>query len=172
VRAARRRLRTESWHLLHLYAYIGVVSRLPQRGLDRQRLHLLADGPDLLVEPVVRRSLVAIVASGWALPWCLNLRHRLVVAQCRPRGRGLCPSTCPAASSTGCDGGRPGQFFVFRFLDGAGWSGEKPIRACRTDRTHRVLRITRQGPRRRPAGRWRPGPRTRVLVRRKTVTEP
>ena len=27
VRAARRRIRYESWHLLHLYAYLGVTHR-------------------------------------------------------------------------------------------------------------------------------------------------
>lgn len=31
LRAARRRLRYESWHLLHLYAYLGVGSRCPTR---------------------------------------------------------------------------------------------------------------------------------------------
>ncbi len=31
VRAARRRLRYESWHLLHLYAYLGVGLAIPDR---------------------------------------------------------------------------------------------------------------------------------------------
>jgi predicted ferric reductase len=31
VRAARRRLRYESWHLLHLYAYLGVGLALPHQ---------------------------------------------------------------------------------------------------------------------------------------------
>ena len=31
VRAARRRLRYESWHLLHLYAYLGVFLALPHQ---------------------------------------------------------------------------------------------------------------------------------------------
>jgi len=37
MRAARRRLRYESWHLLHLYAYVGVAFALP---------HQIVDGPD------------------------------------------------------------------------------------------------------------------------------
>src|SRR5678809_184000 len=31
VRAARRRLRYESWHLLHLYAYLGIGLALPHQ---------------------------------------------------------------------------------------------------------------------------------------------
>ena len=31
IRAARRRLRYESWHLIHLYAYLGVGLALPHQ---------------------------------------------------------------------------------------------------------------------------------------------
>ena len=31
IKAARRRLRYESWHLLHLYAYLGVGLALPHQ---------------------------------------------------------------------------------------------------------------------------------------------
>ena len=31
IRAARRRLRYESWHLLHLYAYLGAGLALPHQ---------------------------------------------------------------------------------------------------------------------------------------------
>ncbi len=43
MRAARRRLRYESWHLLHLYAYLGVGLALP---------HQLWTGADFLASPV------------------------------------------------------------------------------------------------------------------------
>ena len=42
VRAARRRLRYESWHLLHLYAYLGVGLALP---------HQLWTGQEFLASP-------------------------------------------------------------------------------------------------------------------------
>src|SRR4051812_20947510 len=45
VRAARRRLRYESWHLLHLYAYLGVGLALP---------HQLWTGTDFTSSPVAR----------------------------------------------------------------------------------------------------------------------
>ncbi len=43
IRAARRRLRYESWHLMHLYAYLGVVLALP---------HQLWTGGDFLANPL------------------------------------------------------------------------------------------------------------------------
>ena len=43
IRAARRRLRYESWHLLHLYAYLGVGLALP---------HQLWTGQEFLTSPV------------------------------------------------------------------------------------------------------------------------
>ena len=42
VKAARRRLRYESWHLLHLYAYLGVGLALP---------HQLWTGQEFLQSP-------------------------------------------------------------------------------------------------------------------------
>src|SRR5690349_4549999 len=42
LRAARRKLRYESWHLLHLYAYLGVGLALP---------HQLWTGQDFLASP-------------------------------------------------------------------------------------------------------------------------
>ena len=42
VRAARSRLRYESWHLLHLYAYLGVGLALP---------HQLWTGQEFLASP-------------------------------------------------------------------------------------------------------------------------
>jgi predicted ferric reductase len=45
VRAARRRLRYESWHLIHLYAYLGIGLALP---------HQLWNGSDLTASPIAR----------------------------------------------------------------------------------------------------------------------
>ena len=47
VRASRRRLRYESWHLLHLYAYLGVGLALP---------HQLWTGQEFLSSPAPRSS--------------------------------------------------------------------------------------------------------------------
>ena len=45
IRAARRRLRYESWHLLHLYAYLGAGLALP---------HQLWTGADFVASPWAR----------------------------------------------------------------------------------------------------------------------
>ena len=55
VRAARRRLRYESWHLLHLYAYLGVGLALP---------HQLWTGQEFLASPGADRLLVDAWAAG------------------------------------------------------------------------------------------------------------
>ena len=78
VKAARRRLRYESWHLLHLYAYLGVGLALP---------HQLWTGQEFLTSPAAtvywwarlgagrrRRAGVAGRPAGVAQP-----RHRLRV---------------------------------------------------------------------------------------------
>jgi ferredoxin-NADP reductase len=54
VRAARRRLRYESWHLLHLYAYLGVGLALPLRqvGATIAEHHVYICGPQEWTEAV------------------------------------------------------------------------------------------------------------------------
>ena len=162
VRAARRRLRYESWHLLHLYAYLGVGLALP---------HQLWTGTDFVASPAARAywwtlyavALGAVLVFRLGLPLCRTLRHRLVVVRVVEeapgvvsvylRGRRL--DRLPAQA---------GQFFVWRFLDGPGWTAATRTR-CRPRRTRTDAADHREGPRRRqpPAGR-RCGPGTRVLV--------
>jgi predicted ferric reductase len=124
IRASRRKLRYESWHLLHLYAYLGVGLAIP---------HMLWTGADFLGNPVATAywwTLWAAAAGSIAiwrigLPIVRSLRHDLRVAdvvQESPdvvsvtmRGRGL--DRLPAAA---------GQFFSWRFLTGPGWMRAHP----------------------------------------------
>lgn len=124
VRAARRRLRYESWHLLHLYAYLGVGLALP---------HQLWTGGDFVSSPAARAywwglylvTLGAVLVYRVAVPVYRSLRHRLVVTRVVPEGPGVV-----SVHVTGRDlhrlPARPGQFLVWRFLDGAGWSRGHP----------------------------------------------
>ncbi|HEY3478262.1 MAG TPA: ferric reductase-like transmembrane domain-containing protein [Amycolatopsis sp.] len=125
VRAARRRLRYESWHLLHLYAYLGAGLALP---------HQLWTGADFTASPVATAfwwtayaaAAGAVLVFRLGLPVFLNTRHRLVVekvVQEAPgvvsvylRGRHL--DRLPTAA---------GQFFVWRFVSGPGWTRGKPF---------------------------------------------
>src|SRR6185312_2755530 len=78
IKAARRRMRYESWHLIHLYAYLGVGLALP---------HQLWTGQEFLSSPAKTFFWWSVyaVAAGAVLVWRVglpvwrNLRHRLTV---------------------------------------------------------------------------------------------
>jgi predicted ferric reductase len=125
MKAARRRLRYESWHLLHLYAYLGAGLALP---------HQLWTGADFTASPVatvfwwgayaVAAGAVLVFRIG--LPLWRNGYHRLVVDRVVPEGdgavsvwlRGRALDRLPVAA---------GQFFVWRFRTGPGWTRGNPF---------------------------------------------
>ncbi|MET0839529.1 MAG: ferredoxin reductase family protein [Marmoricola sp.] len=141
IKRARRRLRYESWHLLHLYAYLGVGLSLP---------HQLWTGEQF----VGSAARTVFWWTAWALaavtvlvfrvgkPLRLNLRHRLQVASVHPEG----PSTW-SVYLTGHHLDRlpveAGQFFVWRFLGRAGWTRANPYSLSAAP-DGRSLRITVQ----------------------------
>jgi predicted ferric reductase len=161
IRAARRRMRYESWHLLHLYAYLGAGLALP---------HQLWTGADFLASPLATAYwwtlwaaaagavvFFRLIAPGWR-----SARHALrVEAVWRDGARGL------VVTLTGRHldrlGAVAGQFFVFRFLDGPGWTRGHPFSlAAAPDGVRLVVaaRVVGDGTER--MTRLRPG--TRVLV--------
>jgi predicted ferric reductase len=125
IRRSRRRLRYESWHLLHLYGYLGVGLAIP---------HMLWTGADFTsstLATVYWWSLWAAVAASVlvfrvARPALRSWRHDVrVVGVERDGGRGV------AVRMHGRRmrelGAEAGQFFVWRFLDGAGWMRGHPF---------------------------------------------
>ena len=139
LRAARRRLRYESWHLLHLYAYLGVGLALP---------HQLWTGTDFTASPLSTVywwtlygvSAGAILLYRVGLPAWRNWRHRLIVSHVAPEGPGL-TSVYLRGRSLDRMPVRAGQFFQWRFLDGPGWSRSHPYSLSATPRPD-LLRIT------------------------------
>jgi len=139
MRAARRRLRYESWHLLHLYAYLGVGLALP---------HQLWTGADFTSSPAATAywwtlyavSAGAVVLYRLALPAWRNLRHRLVVSHVVPEGPGL-TSVYLRGRALARLPVRAGQFFQWRFLDGPGWTRAHPYSLSATP-FGQLLRIT------------------------------
>ncbi|MDX2969219.1 ferric reductase-like transmembrane domain-containing protein [Kribbella solani] len=139
VRAARRALRYESWHLLHLYAYLGVGLSIP---------HEIWTGADFTTSALARTywwsvygvALGAILLYRVALPLWRTLRHGLTVREVIPEAPGVV---------TVLLGGRglhrmpvqAGQYFVFRFLDGPGWSRGNPYSLSASPAPDR-LRVT------------------------------
>jgi predicted ferric reductase len=136
VRVSRRALRYESWHLLHLYAYIGVGLSVP---------HEIWTGADFATSSLVRVywwSTYAVAAGAILLfrvgmPLWRTLRHGITVTSVHREspdvvtvhmgGRGL--HRLPVQA---------GQFFIWRFLDGPGWSRGNPYSLSAAPRLDRV----------------------------------
>ena len=139
MKAARRKLRYESWHLLHLYAYLGVGLALP---------HQLWTGTDFSSSPVATAfwwtvyaaAAGAVLVFRIGLPLWRNWRHRLVVERVVREGHGVV-----SVYLRGRDLHRfpvaAGQFLVWRFLHGPGWTRANPFSLSAAP-NGRWLRIT------------------------------
>ncbi len=143
IRAARRRLRYESWHLLHLYAYLGVGLALP---------HQLWTGQEFVSSTFATAywwTLWAAAAGAvlvWrvALPVVRTLRHGLrvtsVVAEDDAED-GAVWSVYMAGRRLDRLPVTAGQFLIWRFLSGPGWTRAHPYSLSAAPDGH-SLRIT------------------------------
>lgn len=139
VKAARGRLRYESWHLLHLYAYLGVGLALP---------HQLWTGEQFTTHPARTVFWWALwgVAAGSILVWRLGVpayrswRHDLRVTSVVREDADVV-----SVYVTGRDlhllPVQAGQFLSWRFLAGPGWSRAHPYSLSAAP-DGRSLRIT------------------------------
>jgi len=139
VKAARRRLRYESWHLLHLYGYLGVGLALP---------HQLWTGQDFLLSPAATlywwtlwaAAAAAIVVWRFGLPLWRSARYGLRVA-----GVARESSDVVSVYLTGRRFERlplrAGQFMNVRFLSRPGWTRANPFSLSVAPNGH-TLRIT------------------------------
>jgi len=125
ARALRRRLKYETWWLIHLYAYLGVALSFA---------HQITLGSDFAGDPWARAywiTLFALTAAAvlgyrWLLPIARGFRSRLQVAEVTPesadvvsitlRGRDL--ERLPVEA---------GQFFLLRFLRRDRWWKAHPF---------------------------------------------
>ena len=139
VRAARRTLRYESWHLLHLYAYLGVGLALPHQLWTGQEF-LASRGRTVFWWGLWIATVAAVLVWRVALPLARSARYGLRVAKVVPEGGGLL-SVHLTARPGSLAGVEAGQFFNFRFLDGAGWTRSHPFSLSAAPDGHR-LRIT------------------------------
>ncbi len=124
IRAARKRVRYESWHLLHLYAYLGVGLALP---------HQLWTGQEFLTSTAATAywwglwaaAACAVLLWRVGLPLWRSARHRLRVTSVVPEG-----DRVVSVYLTGHRLDRlrveAGQFFTWRFLSGRGWTRAHP----------------------------------------------
>lgn len=139
IRMARARLRYESWHLLHLYAYLGVGLSVP---------HEIWTGADFAGSPLVQAywwaiyalAAGAIVIYRVALPLSRSVRHKLVVTRVVEESPGVF-SVYLRGRDLHRLGVKAGQFLTWRFLDGAGWTRAHPY-SLSAPPTRDRLRIT------------------------------
>ena len=142
IKAARTRLRYESWHLIHLYAYLGVGLALP---------HQLWTGTDFNSSP--GRTLFWWTAWGLAagavlvwrvgVPVWTNLRHDLRVTSVVPEGPGVW-SVYLTGRRMHLLRAEAGQFLGWRFLGRPGWTRANPYSLSAAP-DGRSLRITVAG---------------------------
>jgi predicted ferric reductase len=124
LRRSRARLRYESWHLIHLYGYLGAGLALP---------HQLWTGQEFLRSGVATAfwwGLYAVCAGSvllfrLGLPAWRSLRAPLRVQSVRAEAPGVTTVTVGGARVASLPV-RAGQFFQWRFLDGPGASRAHP----------------------------------------------
>jgi len=124
ARTVRSLVPYETWHQLHLYAYLGIALSIP---------HETALGLDLMSQPVRAAvwwgvygvSAAALVVWRVLVPLLRSSRHRLRVDRVVPEADGVV-----SVYVTGRDlerlPVRGGQYFTWRFLAGAGWTRGHP----------------------------------------------
>ena len=141
IRAARRALRYESWHLLHLYAYLGVGLALPHQlwtGTD----FTSSAGRQVFWWTAWAASAASVLVWRVGLPLWRNLRHDLRVAAVVPEGDGTV-----SVHVTGRHLHRlpveAGQFFTWRFGGRPGRTRANPYSLSAAP-DGRSLRITVQ----------------------------
>ncbi|WP_375433437.1 ferric reductase-like transmembrane domain-containing protein [uncultured Friedmanniella sp.] len=139
IRAARRQLRYESWHLIHLYAYLGVGLALP---------HQLWTGSDFLASPGATLYWWTLWATAAAtvLVWRVGLPvWRTLHYQLRVAGVVREASDVVSVHLTGRRLDRlpvrAGQFLTVRFLASPGWTRANPFSLSAAP-DGRSLRIT------------------------------
>ncbi|MDQ2853609.1 MAG: ferredoxin reductase family protein, partial [Chloroflexota bacterium] len=161
VRLARRRLAYETWHGIHLYAYLAIALATA---------HQLVVGSDFMHDPVARIYWIGLYVAVAALvlvfrvgqPIALSMRHRLRVANVVDEGPGVV-SVYLVGRQLDRLPVRAGQYFIWRFLTADGWWQGHPFSlSAAPNGQYLRLTIKDSGDYTRLLQRIRPG--TRVLA--------
>jgi predicted ferric reductase len=139
ARAARARVRYETWYYLHLYTYLAVALAFS---------HQFADGAQFMTDTAARVAWsVLYIAVGAAVTWYRfvtpvrqALRCRLRVTGVRAEAPGVVTLTIGGRHLAGL-GAQPGQFFRWRFLTRDLWWTSTPYSLSEPPQADR-LRIT------------------------------
>jgi ferredoxin-NADP reductase len=139
IRAARRRLRYESWHLLHLYAYLGVGLALPHQLWTGQEF-LQSRGATLYWWTLWAVAAGTVIVWRVGLPLWRSLRHGLRVTSVVRESSDVV-SVYLTGRRLDRLPVRSGQFLSVRFLAGPGWTRANPFSLSAAP-DGRSLRIT------------------------------
>ncbi|GAA3102677.1 putative ferric reductase [Kribbella aluminosa] len=161
IRAARRRLRYESWHLLHLYAYLGVGLAIPHQLWTGQEF-LASTGRTVFWWTAWAVAAATVLGYRIGVPVWRNLRHRLRVTAVVPESDAVV-SVYVSGHHLDQLRAEAGQFFSWRFLDRPGWTRANPYSLSAAP-DGRGLRITVQDAGDGSAALRSVRPGTRVLV--------
>jgi predicted ferric reductase len=124
MRAARRRMRYETWYYLHFYTYLAIALAFS---------HQFADGASFVNSLAARfwwsaMYLTVALLVLWyrvAVPWRDFVRHRFRVAGVREEAPGVV-SVYIAGDRLAELAAEPGQFFRWRFLNRSLWWSSHP----------------------------------------------
>jgi ferredoxin-NADP reductase len=139
ARAARRRLRYETWYLIHLYTYLAIVLAFS---------HQFADGQEFVSNANARVAWSALyIAVAAAIVWFRLVtpllrfnRHRFTVQGVRAEGNGIVSVYIGGRDFRRLNA-EPGQFFRWRFLTRGMWGQSHPY-SLSASPTGDVMRIT------------------------------
>ncbi|QNN54554.1 ferredoxin reductase family protein [Nocardioides mesophilus] len=124
IKAARRRIRYESWHLLHLYAYLGVGLALPHQLWTGQQF-LTSTAATVYWWTLWAAAAAAVLVFRVGLPLWRSARHRVRVTSVVHEGDGTV-SVYMTGRHLEELGAEAGQFFTWRFLGRKGWTRAHP----------------------------------------------
>ena len=125
VKRARRRLRYESWHLIHLYGYLGAGLALPHQLWTGQPTSSASTAATVFWWGLYAVCLAAVLVFRVGVPLARMARHRLRVIDVRHEAPGVTTVTVAGSRLAGLPA-HGGQFFHWRFLDGPGWTRANP----------------------------------------------
>jgi predicted ferric reductase len=141
TKAARRRTRYESWHLLHLYAYLGVGLALPHQLWTGQEF-MSSVAKTVFWWTAWALAAATVIVYRLGVPLWRNARHRLRLTSVVPEVAGVV-SLYVSGRRLDRLPAEAGQFFSWRFLGRPGWTRANPFSLSAAP-DGRGLRITVQ----------------------------
>lgn len=156
IRAVRRRLRRETWWVVHLYLYLALALSFA---------HALVLGPTFVGHTLTRivwsvvwaATAGAVLAFRWGLPLARSAYHRLVVAEVQREGRGVVSVVLRGRHLDRLPV-QGGQFAMWRFMVRGMWWQAHPYSVSALPRRGQMrLTVKAVGDHSRAVARLRPG---------------